>query len=50
MNQELSAELPNSAIHLLVDAYLVRGEKRGGSTWFELAHDRLIGPVRAVFV
>jgi WD40 repeat protein len=38
--------LPNAAIRQLVDAYLVRSERRGGRTWFELAHDRLIDPVR----
>ena len=46
MGKERSGELANRAIQLLVDAYLVRGEKRGGATWFELSHDRLIGPVR----
>jgi WD40 repeat protein len=39
--------LNNDAIRALVDAYLVREEKRRGATWFELAHDRLIEPVRA---
>ena len=47
MGKERSGELENRAIQLLVNAYLVRGEKRGGATWFELSHDRLIGPVRA---
>jgi WD40 repeat protein len=42
-----SAGLPNQAIRPLVDAYLVRGEKRRGATWYELAHDRLIAPVRS---
>jgi hypothetical protein len=35
------------AIRMMIDAHLVRAEKRGGATWFELAHDRLLGPVRA---
>jgi WD40 repeat protein len=39
--------LANDVIRMLVDAYLVRSERRGGRTWYELAHDRLIGPVRA---
>ena len=30
----------------LVNAHLIREDKRGGVTWFELAHDRLIDPVR----
>ncbi len=31
---------------LLEDAHLVRTDTRGGAQWFELAHDRLIEPVR----
>jgi len=42
-----SQGLDNRAIRALIDAYLVRAEKRRGATWFELAHDRLIEPVRA---
>lgn len=38
--------LENTAIYEMERTYLVRSEKRGGSTWFELAHDRLIFPVR----
>ena len=34
-------------ISALVDAHLVREDKRRGATWFELAHDRLIDPVRS---
>ena len=41
-----SGGLKNDAIRQLIDAYLVREEKRRGVTWFELAHDRLIEPVR----
>jgi hypothetical protein len=29
----------------LTDAYLIRSDQRGGTTWYELAHDRLIGPL-----
>ena len=43
---EESQGLENRAIMPLVDAHLVRAEKRRGATWFELAHDRLIEPVR----
>lgn len=43
---EKSQGLDNRAIWPLVDAHLVRAEKRRGATWFELAHDRLIEPVR----
>jgi len=41
-----SEGLKNDAIRRLIDAYLVRQERRRGITWFELAHDRLIEPVR----
>jgi len=37
--------LENSAIWELEKTYLIRSEKRGGSTWFELSHDRLITPI-----
>jgi hypothetical protein len=41
-----SEGLDNLAIARLVDFHLVRAEKHGGATWYELAHDRLIAPVR----
>ena len=47
METEASKGLANTAIRMLVDAHLVRAEKRLGATWFELAHDRLIQPVRS---
>ncbi len=46
MGAETSDKLPNTVIHLLENAYLVRAEKRGGAIWFELSHDRLIKPVQ----
>ncbi|UCH61131.1 MAG: PD40 domain-containing protein, partial [Anaerolineales bacterium] len=46
MGADKSDGLDNRTIRLLENAHLVRGEKRRGATWFELAHDRLIGPVR----
>ncbi|MCP4398363.1 MAG: hypothetical protein GY801_13835 [bacterium] len=45
--QEQSQGLDNLAIAPLVDAHLVRAEKRLNATWYELAHDRLIEPVRS---
>jgi WD40 repeat protein len=33
-------------LRLLEDVHLVRAEQRRGAAWFELAHDRLIEPVR----
>ena len=38
--------LANAAIRQLVDTHLLRAEERRGATWYELAHDRLISPVR----
>jgi WD40 repeat protein len=46
MGPRQSGELDNRAINYLVNSHLVRSEKRGGATWFELAHDRLIDPIR----
>lgn len=46
MEPDISAGLENNAIRLLENAHLIRAEKRLGATWFELAHDRLIQPVR----
>jgi len=45
MGPEQSDGLPNRTIEKLLDTHLVRAEKRRGTTWFELAHDRLIEPV-----
>lgn len=44
---EATCGLSNAAIRRLIDAHLVRAEERRGATWYELAHDRLIDPVRA---
>ncbi len=41
-----SEGLDNELIERLLDTHLVRAEQRAGSTWYELAHDRLIAPVR----
>lgn len=46
MERNASRGLDNKAIRLLEDAHLVRADERRGATWFELAHDRLIEPVR----
>jgi WD40 repeat protein len=34
------------AVTMLTDAHLVRAESRRAATWYELAHDRLIEPVK----
>lgn len=41
-----SGGLDNTLIAALEDAHLVRAEKRAGAAWYELAHDRLVAPVR----
>ncbi len=41
-----SEGLANELVDALLDTHLVRAEKRAGATWYELAHDRLIEPVR----
>jgi len=46
MEPERSRGLANRTIRLLEDAHLVRADERRGATWFELAHDRLIEPLR----
>ncbi len=42
---ETSANLENKAIRALSD--LVRAEQRGGAIFYELTHDRLVGPIIA---
>jgi formylglycine-generating enzyme required for sulfatase activity len=37
--------LPNKAVDLLNDAYLIRANVRGSDVWYELAHDRLVEPI-----
>jgi WD40 repeat protein len=42
---DVNQKLADEVIAALVNAHLVREDKRHGATWFELAHDRLIEPV-----
>ena len=44
--EETTGGLPNEAVDKLVDRHLIRGEDRGGARWYELSHDRILGPVR----
>ncbi len=46
LGAETSDGLPNAAVRKLEDAHIIRAEQRAGQTWYELAHDRLIVPVR----
>ncbi|NJL34709.1 MAG: hypothetical protein HC893_13725 [Chloroflexaceae bacterium] len=41
-----SGGLSNETIRMMIDAHLVRAEQRRGATWFELAHDRMIDPIK----
>ena len=42
----LTQGLDNETIEKLYDSYLVRKERRLNATWYELAHDRLVQPIR----
>ena len=44
---ETSEGLPNDVIRDLENTHLIRPEKRAGQIWYELAHDRLVEPVRS---
>ncbi|MHC4996973.1 MAG: WD40 repeat domain-containing protein, partial [Planctomycetota bacterium] len=44
--QDQSGGLDNALVRRLLDTHLVRAEQRAGATWYELAHDRLVAPVR----
>ena len=46
LENEATLGLDEQTIRALVNTHLVRAEERRGFTWFELAHDRLIDPVR----
>jgi hypothetical protein len=46
LGTERSEGLENRAIRHLENTHLIRAEKRGGATWFELVHDRLIRPIK----
>jgi hypothetical protein len=45
MGTELEAGVTSAAIESLGDRYIIRREDRRGAIWYELAHDRLIGPI-----
>jgi WD40 repeat protein len=46
VGSENTKELNAEAITSLVDVHLIRGEERRGVMWLELAHDRLVNPIR----
>lgn len=39
--------IPNRAVQELEDLHLIRGEWRAGARWYELTHDRFIGPIES---
>ncbi len=39
--------LPNPAVKVLADKYILRADPRAGGDWYELAHDRLVEPILA---
>jgi Novel STAND NTPase 1 len=39
--------IPNAAVDVLEERHLIRAEARaGGERWYELTHDRFVGPIR----
>jgi WD40 repeat protein len=42
-----TGNIPNAAVEELERRHLLRGEYRAGTRWLELAHDRLIVPIRS---
>ena len=45
MGVEVESGVPTAALDELEDRYIVRRDERRGAMWYELAHDRLIGPI-----
>jgi tetratricopeptide (TPR) repeat protein len=41
-----TAGMSNAVVRALEDRHVLRAEQRSGSRWYELQHDRLIGPLR----
>lgn len=37
--------LPNQAVDLLHEQFIIRADSRGGGVWYELVHDRFIEPI-----
>lgn len=44
--QETEYDLDADAVRMLIDRHLVRREERLETVWYELAHDRLVEPIR----
>jgi hypothetical protein len=44
--REETSGIPNAAVDVLENLHLIRGEWRAGARWYELTHDRFIGPIQ----
>ena len=44
--REETGGIPNAAVDVLENLHLIRGERRAGARWYELTHDRFIGPIQ----
>ena len=47
INKSISEEKIDKVISILESKYLIRAERRSGAKWYEITHDRLIGPIKA---
>ena len=43
---EKTEGIPNTVVDILESHHIIRGERRAGARWYELTHDRLIGPIQ----
>jgi hypothetical protein len=43
---EKTGGMPNRIVDILENYHIIRGERRVGTRWYELTHDRLIGPIQ----
>jgi tetratricopeptide (TPR) repeat protein len=41
-----TADMPNAVVRALENRHILKTERRSGSRWYELQHDRLIEPIR----
>ena len=37
--------LPNAAVDVLEARHIIRADRRAGTRWYELSHDRMVGPI-----
>src|SRR5919107_1068245 len=47
INKSISEEKIDKVIRILESKYLIRADRRSGAKWYEITHDRLIGPIKA---